>query len=208
MQQGSRSKEIVQITTDLVGAGVERVCYVHPEDPDKAIKIPVIKDNRQSRREVKYYRKLVKRKGISFDHCPRYYGFVKTNLGDGFVVDLIRDYDGEVSKSLSWYLKNEMEVSELPPYLEELKNYFLSNLIIFNYDMGLHNLLFQKCAPDKMRLVMSDGLGDTVAVTWLNLFASHVRRKIERRFSRFLQALYASQQVVAHKDLLKQPVRQ
>ena len=54
MQQGSRSEEIVQITTDLVGAGVERACYVHPEDPGKAIKIPIIKDDRQNRREVKY----------------------------------------------------------------------------------------------------------------------------------------------------------
>jgi hypothetical protein len=155
---------------------------------------------------VKYYGKLVKRKGVLFDHCPRYYGSVKTNLGDGFVVDLIRDCNGEVSKPLSWYLENDMQFSELPPYLDELKNYFLSNLIIFNYDMGSHNFLFQKCTRGKMRLVMIDGLGDTVAITWLNLFASHVRSKIERRFNRFLEALYASQQVVAQKDRLKHPI--
>ena len=208
MHLASKSDETLQITTDLVGAGVGRACYVHPEDPDKAVKIPIIKDDLQSKREVKYYKKLIKRKGISFDHCPRYYGTVKTNLGDGFVVDLIRDYDEEVSKPLSWYLENGLHFSELPPYLEELKNYFLSNLIIFNYDMGIHNLLFQKCTPGKVRLVMIDGLGDTVAITWLNLLASHVRSKIERRFSRFLNELYASQQVRAQQEPLKHPVEQ
>ena len=194
--------------TDLVGTGVERACYVHPEDPDKAIKIPIIEDDRQSKREVKYYKQLIKRKNISFDHCPRYHGTVKTNLGDGFVVDLIRDYDGEVSKPLSWHLENDLHFSEIPPYLDELKNYFLSNLIIFNYDMGIHNLLFQKYTPDKIRLVMIDGLGDTVAITWLNLFPSNVRSKIERRFSRFLKKLYESRQVLSQQERLKHPIQQ
>jgi hypothetical protein len=191
MRLVSNPGEIIQIDTDPIGVGVERVCYVHPYDSNNIIKISR-KKTLQTTREIKYYTKLIKRKNVSFDHLPNFYGTVKTNLGDGFVVELIRDYDGEISKSLNWQLKNGLPLTALPDYLDELKNYFLNNLIIFNYDMRANNLLFQKTSENNARLVLIDGLGDVVYIKWLNMFPSHVRKKIHRRFERFTRKLYSA----------------
>lgn len=106
----------------------------------------------------------MRQKNVSFDHLPNFYGRISTNLGDGFVVELIRDYDGQISKSLEWQLNNGLAHSKLLGYLNELKTYFLENLIIFNYDMSIKNLLFQKVSKNKARLVLIDGLGDVVFI--------------------------------------------
>lgn len=151
----------------------------------------------QSKREIKYYSKLVRRPDLKFDHLPRFYGTVKTNLGDGFIVDLVRDYDAQISKPLNWYLANGFSVEDLPPYLEDLKCFLLQHLIIFNYDMKSSNLLLQKPAPEEARLVIIDGIGDTVYIQWFNVFSSHLESKIRRRWERFIERLYASREVRA-----------
>ena len=151
----------------------------------------------QSKREIKYYAKLVRRPDLKFDHLPRFYGTVETNLGDGFIVDLVCDHDAQISKPLNWYLANGLSVEDLPPYLEALKRYLLRHLIIFNYDMKSSNLLLQKVAPGEARLVIIDGIGDTVYIQWFNIFSSHVESKINRRWERFVERLYASREVMA-----------
>ncbi len=188
---------LLQIDTDPIGIGVERACYLHPEDPNKAVKISIKRRNLQSKREINYYTKLARRHDLKFDHLPKYYGTIKTNLGDGFVVELVRDYDGQISKPLNWYLAHGLSVEKLPPYLESLKRFFLKYLIIFNYDMKSSNLLLQKFSSGDARLVLIDGLGDTAYFEWLNAFASHVESKINRRWERFIKRLYASREVKA-----------
>ncbi|MGI9318887.1 MAG: YrbL family protein [bacterium] len=187
----------LQIDSDPIGLGVERACYIHPDDPGKAVKVSVKRRNLQSKREIKYYTKLAKRHDLKFDHLPKYYGTIETNLGDGFIVELVRDYDGQISKSLNWYLAHGFPVENLPPYLESLKRFLLKNLIIFNYDMKSSNLLLQKYSSENARLVIIDGLGDTVYIEWLNNFTSHVESKINRRWERFIKSLYASREVKA-----------
>ena len=150
---------------------------------------------------MQYYEKLLKRRSISFEHLPRYYGPVRTNLGDGFVVDLVRDFDGRVSQSLAWHLKNGLHYTQLPPYLDELRSYFLGYRIIFNYDIANgNNVLFQRYTPSRARLVMIDGLGDVVLLTWLNMFPSLACNKIERRFNRFLKKLYESTPILVQRE--------
>ena len=181
---------MLQITTDPIGKGKERACYVHPEDPRKAIKISIGRINQQSRREIKFYRKLQKRGEINDSHIPGFHGLCDTNLGKGFVVDLIRNYDGEISRPLNWYLAEGYPIEEFAAYLEELKQSFLRNLIIFNHDMTIGNLLLQKTSTARARLVAIDGLGDVVAIDWLDFFPSLVRRKIRRRWGRFIARVY------------------
>jgi hypothetical protein len=109
----------------------------------------------------------------------------------------VRDYDAQISKPLNWYLANGFPVEELPPHLDSLKRFFLKYLIIFNYDMQSHNLLLQKKSPEDIRLVLIDGLGDTVYFEGLNAFSSHAKSKINRRWERFIKRLYASPEVKA-----------
>lgn len=183
-----RESELV-IVTEKIGVGTEKACYVHPYEVDKVVKVPIGKVRMQTDREIRYYKKLRKRQNISYAHMPQFYGEVKTNFGKGYVVDMVRDYDGEISKSLEWYLKNGYDLSDFSKQLEELKSYFLNYSVIFNNDICEVNLLVKRLAPDQMQLVIIDGIGDVVFIQWPNKFYTFLRLKIERRWDRFLRRL-------------------
>ena len=193
---------MLQIITDPIGEGKERACFVHPDDPQKAIKISIGSVSKQSRREIRFYQKLKQRHGVNDPHIPRFYGLCETSLGQGIVVDLIRDQDGEISRPLNWYLAEGYPIEDFEPYLDQLKNSFLQNLIIFNHDMTIGNLLFQKVSANSARLVAIDGLGDVVVVDWLDVFPSLVRRKISRRWARFIARVYRTSEVRLQRDAL------
>jgi hypothetical protein len=174
---------MLQIIKDPIGRGKQRACYVHPDDPRKAIKISSGEINTHSRREIKFYRKLQKRGGVDEKHIPKFYGLCETNLGQGIVVDLIRNYDGEVSRPL-----------------DELIHSFLHNLIIFNHDLTIGNLLVQKFSTRKTRLVAIDGLGDVTPLGWLGFSPLLVRRKIRRRWARFMARVYRTREVRLQRE--------
>ena len=186
---GTMKQQILQITGEPIGVGQERICYRHPEDAGRVINIQKGESDKQTRRELRLYKNLSRRKMSNFEYIPRYYGMVQTSQGEGFVVDLISDFDGSVSKSLWWHFEQGYPVAEFTPYLDELRQYLLDNLIVFSVDMGRYNILFQKTSPQRARLVVIDGLGNHTAINWLDNIAFFARRKIERRWQRFISRL-------------------
>jgi len=194
---------MLEITKKPIGMGKERICFVHPEDPRLAIKISRGDTDEQSRREVKFYRKLKKRGGIHDRHIPGFHGLCESNHGTGIVVDLIRNYDGEIARPLNWYLAQGYPIEDFEPSLEEMKQSFLKNLIIFNHDMTVGNLLVQKLSATKVRLVAIDGLGDVVAIDWFDIFPFLVRRKIERRWRRFIERVYRCREVLQQREAME-----
>ena len=181
---------IVLKDENFIGKGNERTCYVHPEDCNKAIKITYENNNRkeskQTKLEVKYYKELEKRKMINFKHLPKYFGEVETDKGRGFVVELVRDYNGEVSKTFEFYLKQN-GVFKYQKELETYKQYFLDNYIIFNYGMMPKNILLRKNSETDFDLVLIDGLGDVTYFTFLNKIKYLARRRINRRWDKFVK---------------------
>lgn len=175
---------MLKIISEPIGQGRERACYIHPEDPRLAIKIPHGKLREQTQRDLKFYRMLKKRGIHGNPHIPAFHGLCETNLGRGMVVDLIRNYDGEMSRSLTWYQEQGVPIEEFKEFFDEIKQSFLQNLIIFDLNIG--NLLFQKSSTSSAQLVAIDGLGDVVAFDWLDYFPFLVRRKINRRWKRFM----------------------
>lgn len=182
---------IIQLKSEPIGKGRERTCYVHPDDPSKLIKVQTGEISVQSNREIDFYQRLARRKEIEYTHLPRFYGLQQTNLGNGIVVDLVSDFDGNISRSLRWYLDQGDPISKFELQLAQLKSYLLDNLVIFNHDMVTRNILFQRLDEGSDRLVLIDGIGDVVSIQWLNRFPWHVRSKIKRRWQRFLDRLYA-----------------
>ena len=182
--------KILQLEDSPIGKGKERSCFLHTEDDTKVIKINHTLTIHQSKREARYYQQLNKRKIVNFSSIPRYYGKVETNFGTGHVYDCIKDHTGKISQSMSGYFKEGMPLKEFSPYLDELKTYFIDNRIIFNDDVCAGNILFQKISPHTQRLVVIDGLGDTVLIPFLNYLPSHVISKINRRWERFIKNLY------------------
>ena len=180
--------EYIQIDSDPIGQGQERICYVHPDDPTKLVKVLKREDDRQTRRELALYRRL-QRKKTDYSRLPRLHGLVQTNLGRGFIVDLIRDYDGSISKQLYWYFERGIPVSEFFVYLEELKQYLLENQIVISVDLGRTNILFQKLSPDQAQLVIIDGLGNHSYINWFDGLRAVTDSKINRRWERVLKKM-------------------
>ena len=194
------NQTIVTLDAPPIGEGRERRCFQHPDDAALLIKVSRGSDKVQSRREIDFYRRLQKRTDVVYTHIPRFHGVVETSLGEGMVVDLIRDFDDEISRSMRWYLNHGTSIQIFEPYLDELKNYLLDNLVIFNHDLVLGNLLFQKTSADSARLVIIDGIGDVVKIQWLNRFPTHVRAKIERRWARFIRHVYRYPEVIQYLE--------
>ena len=65
----------------------------------------------------------------------------------------------------------------------------MENQVVFSVDMGRYNILFQKLSPQRARLVIIDGLGNHTAINWLDPIGFFVRRKIRRRWQRFIGRL-------------------
>ena len=183
------TENLVQITGEPLGTGQERICYLHPGDPGKVIKLQRSDVSKQSRREINFYRWLRRRRMTDYSHIPRYHGKIDTNLGRGMVFDLVSDFDGGVARSLWDYFQQGVPVSEFYPYLDELKRYMLANLVVFSVDMGRFNVLFQRLSESRARLVVIDGLGNHTAMNWLDVVPGLARRKINRRWQRFINRL-------------------
>ncbi len=173
---------------DFIAKGNERACYLHPDDDSMTVKVTYKenkrKKNKQSKKEISYYKELEK-KAINYSkHLPKFYGEVKTNRGDGFIIELIKDYDGNISKSFDYYIKKD-GVEKYKNELEKYKNYFLDNCIIFNYGMMPKNILLRKNSETDFDLVLIDGLGDVSYFTLPNKIPYFARKKIQRRWDKF-----------------------
>jgi len=187
---------------DFIGKGNERACYIHPDDKDKAIKVSYEQEigrSKQSDTEIKYYKKLLKRKNLNWKHLPRFYGEVQTNKGKGFIVELIRDYDGEVSKSFKYYIEKD-GLEKYKKELENYKNYLLENYVIFNYGMMQGNILLRKNSETDFDLVLIDGLGDVAHFTLLNDIPYFARRRITRRWNKFVNKYLQKDWIEKHRD--------
>jgi len=178
---------MIQLPKEMIGKGNERICYLHPEDNTKVIKVSYERKkgrSKQSDIEIKYYKELIKRKNMNWSHLPKFYGEVETDQGKGFIVDLVKDFDGETSKSFKYYIdKNGVETYKQE--LEIYKQYFLEYLIIFNYGMMPKNILRRRVTKDIAELVLIDGLGDVSYFTFPNKIPYFARKKILRRWNKF-----------------------
>jgi len=69
--------------------------------------------------------------------------------------------------------------------------------------MTIGNLLFQRYSTSSARLIAIDGLGDVVALDWLNRFPFLVRRKIRRRWARFIARVYRTREVNQQREAVR-----
>ncbi|MCD6432584.1 MAG: hypothetical protein J7L21_00945 [Sulfurimonas sp.] len=178
---------MIALPEEMIGRGNERACYFHPEDNSKAIKVSYEREkgrSKQSDIEIKYYKQLLKRKKMDWTHLPKFYGEVETDQGKGFVIEVVKDYDGNVSKSFKYYIeKNGVEVYRKE--LEAYKQYFLDYLVIFNYGMMPKNILRRRTDENSAELVLIDGLGDVSFFTFPSKIPHFARKKIMRRWEKF-----------------------
>jgi hypothetical protein len=171
----------------LIGRGLRRECYFHPDDENKCIKVVVSGDHKETRREQSYYRLLEKR-NISWRMLARFYGNVDTNLGEGAVFHLIREYNGKISKTLGHYLSATNEDDRNDQYLERalpaLKQYLLEWKIV-TMALKPQNIVYQKTHESKGLLVVIDNIGNSDFIPICNYVDWMAIRKIRRKWQRF-----------------------
>ncbi|MBD3808664.1 MAG: hypothetical protein IE880_08130 [Epsilonproteobacteria bacterium] len=137
-----------------------RKCYIHPNEKNLCIKIPSKRGQRSSQREIDYFKRLHKR-GKSFDMIADFKGEVETNFGKGNLYELVRDYDGSISKNLEYYLslKDKNITAKIVKLIEELRVYLKDQYILFS-DLDMDNILVKKECEDSYKLIVIDGIGD------------------------------------------------
>lgn len=175
----------------MVGKGLHRECFIHPDDENKCIKIVVNGNQQETCREQSYYKFLEKRK-ISWAMLPRFYGNVETNMGLGAVFDLIRDHDGMVSNSLEHYLAKKEYISQNKPNillaLANLKLYLLENNII-SMTIQPKNILYQLNKDTSGTLHIVDNVGNADFIPIASYCYYFGNKKMSRRWTRFYNAL-------------------
>jgi len=177
----------------LIGRGLRRECYFHPEDEDRCIKVVVAGDHKETVREQSFYRLLEKR-NIAWRMLPRFYGNVETNLGEGAVFELIRDYNGAVSKTLAHYFSANNETDRDYQYsyqaLHQLKQYLLKWKIV-TVSITPQNIVYKKTCESEGFLVVIDNIGNSDFIPISNYVAWMATRKIHRKWQRFEELLAA-----------------
>lgn len=144
----------------FLGKGNERLCYIHPEDNTRIIKVPYKEKNSRNQNELEYiYYKYLEKKGVSFEHIAKCYDRVSVGDKKGLVFDRVLDFDGSSSKTLNELIRgniiNYIQAKEL---LEELRIYLEKNSVIF-VDVSFDNMMCQKQEDGKYKLIIIDGLG-------------------------------------------------
>lgn len=177
----------------LIGKGYHRECYVHPEDENLCIKVVVHGDSREGEREQKYYEQLQKRTDVQWDVLPKFYGIVETDKGQGAVFNIIRDYTGEVSKTLEYYMDNPEEFESIYEGVRDAFKTFKKQLykqVILTMNINAYNVLYQKINEKEGQLVIVDNIGISDFFPICHYSTFFARKKIMRKWNRFEEKLY------------------
>lgn len=176
---------------DMVGKGLHRECYVHPEDERLCVKVVVNGDDKETKREKAYYKRLIKQNN-KFSCLPKYHGDVKTDKGIGGVFDLIRDADGFVSKTLEYYLEHpevtNENMAQIHEALEQLKVDLLEQGVV-TMTIKPKNIVYQIDKQGRGRLVVIDNIGSSSLLKpeYFSLFFA--RKKVMRKWIKFKNLL-------------------
>ena len=144
---------------------------MHPCDDSKCVKIfraghtdhlSGRKRRILAQREHNYYNSLSKR-GVAGGHIAGYYGKMLIQCdGDvrlAGIFDLIRNEDGQVSKTLDVELSIATDGEELADAMSELYGYLLRHKIISGFKMP--NIVVQRARCPSPKCVLIDNIGNT-----------------------------------------------
>ena len=145
-----------------------RVCYLHPEDAGKVIKIvrqkTISRKKNPNWQEWRHYQYLLKHPG-KIDFVNECYGFTKTDLGEGLVWQCVRDDSGEVSSTVTKIMKSP-DGYDLGK-VESVLDHFCAVLIENNIQ------LFDLNPTNVMIVIKADGSYQAVSADIKGRYANH-----------------------------------
>ncbi|EKT63941.1 YrbL family protein [Providencia burhodogranariea] len=177
----------------LIASGRQRACYQHPEYDNLCIKIHhADRGDRETLREVKYYNRLYRSKS-PVTTISHYYGTQETNLGLGYVFQLIKDKSGTVSKTLDYYLKNNNSFLEHQKNIRFAYNAFKNDTFkesIVTMTLKTYNIVYQLGYKPHGQFFIIDNLGCANFIP-IDYFSSKIAQAtLKRRFADFEQRVF------------------
>lgn len=190
----------------LIGKGTHKKCFVHPQNATRCVKVAYNDlGKRDLNREVKYLSGNYRRKHIS-TILPRFYGTVQTNLGEGYVVDFLKNADGTPCLSLKTWLEASSPNPQLDPLIQQamlLLKQKIRDEQVLCLAIYPENILFQRDNAGNYRPFLVNDLGNAARIP-LAYWLEGVRLKsIEKRWQEFL-ARALTQSVPEKHSFIKQ----
>ena len=147
----------VTLTKDLyLDAGSCRTVYQHPELDNFCIKVNHNLRKDRNITEIVFYN-YHRKKPLTF--IAQYRGTVRTTLGKGVVTEIVKDPDGDISKSLEEYIEaGILSIENAFYYLLALQEDVLKSSVLL-HDDGIQNILMRKELDGRLTPVLVDGFG-------------------------------------------------
>lgn len=142
-------------------------------------------------REINYI-DVLNRRHKDYSILPQYFGKVNTNLGTGYVFEIIRDYNGNKTQTLEDFITSPTLFAEnfdlIVYLLKNLKDELYKNEII-TMVLFPENILFQKTDKNNYRIRIVNDMGSAVLIPLEYYFTHFAHTKIKRRWKMFLDVL-------------------
>jgi hypothetical protein len=103
-----------------------------------------------------------------------------SDLGPGLVLDLVRDHDGGISRSIRELITTGYDLSKLRASFDGFGR-FLSEHLILTRSLLDHNLVVEMRADGPGRIFLIDGFGDPAWLPLSSWFPALGRAKVARR---------------------------
>ena len=179
--------------------GGNRLCFVHPNNPDRCLKVVhpgllnEIKKNKSwykrlrsiksfddNLREQQAYNQKALTKGDPgiWSHLAKWYGMTETNIGMASETELITN-SGEIAETLEAYLFREGITEEIKLSIENFQSWLREHLILTK-NLIPHNLVLGN-ENDKIVIKIIDGLGSQAFIPLPNYSDFFAKRYVERR---------------------------
>ncbi len=174
-----------------LGAGAHRSCYPHPENKNLCIKVlhDVTKGElRGIKCEMRYYNHI-NRYLKDWSGIPKYHGMVETNMGPGYVFDMVLDYDGKSASTLDDIMEacdSPEQAQKIVDLILQLKKYIRDNHIL-TITMNPHNVLCKRISETEMVPVICDNLGRSSLIPWSHWFTSIGDSSQQKRWEKFIK---------------------
>ncbi|MBK1792190.1 YrbL family protein [Persicirhabdus sediminis] len=183
-----------------ISEGRDRVCYLHPEDENRCIKITKTGCDRilkRINREIRYFEKY-QRKGRYYPFLSAYYGPVETSMGEGHMFEIVRSYDGSVARTLQSYWCEKRELldeageaelrDEISTKVMEIYQLCCANKIPLS-DLNGENLLMVYENETDYSLKLIDGFGNAHFIKVMDWFQKTSSYKLTKQFNKMFDCL-------------------
>lgn len=195
----------------LVGRGVWRKTYILPSNENMVVKIlhphksPEAQKNflsvkrsplfrhkiifDQNRYDLWQIKNLHARHGNKiWQHFPKTYGIITTNLGDGLLQQRILNVDTSEAPTMENYLKEIGNNAELTSATHRFLEFVRNNKILLRDNLP-NNIIVQTVKGGRLNLVMIDGYGNSEFIKVSNFIPYLAQKKIERKAHQLLNSI-------------------